>query len=386
MSYDILTYADLIEHLVDHTGGAQSDKDLRDIKRAIQSAYTEVASASDWDSNETKRRFYTNASYSTGTIEYTSSTRTITLTGGTFPAFAARGYIKIADIFYQIDALVSGTSLRLNLYNAPSGNIASGTSYEVFEGVVVLPSDTRAVRNIYDSLGAPLCEFSYDEWLECVQTHKSAGEPTHYAIANAYNRLSNPAVYLWPMPNTATYYDLVCQVYPAPLRINGTETASTTGTVSTTANSNAVTGGSTAFASSMEGCVIRVSPDGTNAPTSLSGTNPYVEEAVILNVSSTTALTTDRVFTQSLSNVKYQIASRVDLDAGTHEALLRSCELQLAILRRELDKIGLSEDLYRRALIRAKENNARSLGPKRALGPTRHPAGFTVTTHLGNVV
>lgn len=77
------------------------------------------------------------APYSTGTVGVTSTT--VTLSGGTWPTWAAAGELFVNDEWLTVASRGSGTSLTLDA--APSATISAGTSYQLICREYALPDD-----------------------------------------------------------------------------------------------------------------------------------------------------------------------------------------------------------------------------------------------------
>lgn len=75
-----------------------------------------------------------NASYSTGTVAISSGT--VTLTGGTWPSWAASGWLEVDGAEYEVSSRTSGSVIVL----ADSITVASGASYTLSQWEYALPS------------------------------------------------------------------------------------------------------------------------------------------------------------------------------------------------------------------------------------------------------
>ena len=95
---ELLTYQDALEHLESHTNSGTMDSERRDFKSAAIGAYSDLASRYDWLYFHTELDIRLDAAVTDGTVEYTNSTRRVTLTGSTWPANAIEGRIKISDV------------------------------------------------------------------------------------------------------------------------------------------------------------------------------------------------------------------------------------------------------------------------------------------------
>src|SRR5689334_1960458 len=92
---DVWTYADLVGYILDTHAVKATGLNLRHAREAVRRAYRDFPQRHSWNYYYRQRVLQTVASYGTGTISYTNSTRTVTLTGGTFPSWANYGRIVI---------------------------------------------------------------------------------------------------------------------------------------------------------------------------------------------------------------------------------------------------------------------------------------------------
>jgi hypothetical protein len=347
---------------------------LRDIKRAIQSAYRETTINGEWHYLQVARRLAVQAPYSTGTVVYDhtggSSERLITLTGGTFPSWAANGHIKIGNVLHAVDQYLTSTTLTLDSYLNPGADVSS-SAFTLYNTVLTLAPDVLNVRAIYDETGNDLAQITANDWLEKVRCNPTSGKPQFFAITGSPDEVGAMSALLYPLPYAAVTLDFISQRYGRKLRLTGQEQSSYVGTVSGSLGGTTITGSGTAFAQVHVGSVIRFSGDTGVDPTSLEGENPYIEQAVVKAVASATSLTLDRPLQYAHAATKYKISDRVDLDPAIYELLYRMCELKLAEVRADDKKIGLLSGLVDKQSVLAREADARQLGPKVAEGPMR---------------
>jgi pilus assembly protein CpaC len=76
----------------------------------------------------------TNAPYSTGTIAYTQATRTVTLTGGTWPSWAQYGVLVIGNVLYRVAAKPTSTTLVLTAMSNPGVDVPAGAMFTLIKG------------------------------------------------------------------------------------------------------------------------------------------------------------------------------------------------------------------------------------------------------------
>lgn len=128
-----IRYEDLVADLERYYGIAAStetallDRRLRDGLRRFYSAH-------DWKFLRPRATLSTVAPYSTGTVAATAGV--VTLTGGTFPSWAASGALMVNNISYTVSTRDNDTQITLE---DTSVSITSGTSYELAQLYYNLP-------------------------------------------------------------------------------------------------------------------------------------------------------------------------------------------------------------------------------------------------------
>ena len=94
-----------------------------------------------------------NGAYSTGTIAYDhtggANELQVTLSGGTWPSWAASGMIDIAGNDYPVESRVSDTVLTLDANNNPGADVAASTSYNLHQDDYELPDDFGSVLGTF---------------------------------------------------------------------------------------------------------------------------------------------------------------------------------------------------------------------------------------------
>lgn len=379
----IHTFHDVIDHLLDHFGGVEQGRNVKMAKRSILSAYRGLPAAYNWSYYYKRGRVTTQAAYSTGTIAYDhtggANERMITLSGGVWPSWVARGLVRIGSIDYSVDERKSDTILTLSINSNPGADIAAGESYSVARDSYPLPVDFQSAdqfRNATKNWAWP----SYVDpgsWLDAHRSLESSNDPRIYTIMADPDFIGTMAVHFYPPPTAANDFDFLYQRFPSALRVSDYKT----GTIATTASSAVVTGTGTAFTSDMKGSIIRVGTS-TDNPSGIDGLNPYAEERVIISVDSGTQVTVDSGMDSAASTVKYRISDPIDIDDGVmYEAFMAYCELRLSMLLKD-DDIPLKEEIYTGSLRMAMQSDNRSYGESGG-GPYDHIVhlrdGATVT-------
>jgi len=354
------TFTDFVDHVTWFAGGSALAKGQYGVRKAVEIAYRAIVQARDWRYFQTDGRIVTNAPYSTGTIEYTHATRTLTLTGGTWPTWAALGRVKIGSVICEVDSRTSGADLILSNALNPGANVASGTAYVLFQEVYPMPADFRNIRDPGLSAdGITLQYIPAAEWLRLARAQATRGTPRYWTTWSTHSRYGGMAIGLYPYPDSAATIDFAYQRYARPILRTGYGTEGTAGVVS--CPDNTVTGSGTVFTTSMVGSVLRF---GTAAaiPTGIAGTNPYSDQQIITNVSSAGLLTIDAAPGLTYTDVKYVISDPIDLPEYMHNAFLRQCELE-AVRLMQLPKVQDAEHGWMIAMEGAMAADNVAVGP-----------------------
>jgi hypothetical protein len=355
---NVFTYNDCIEHLIQYQGGASSDADLGKLRTAVQMAYQDLCWNMEWQYYHRPLRIQLSAYYATGTIEYTSSTRTLTLTTGTWPTWAASGRVLIAGIAYQVKSRASNSELILDETFCPQANIASGTAYRIYRSVYLLPKDFRKVHEFVGEDTWTSTFTTPSEWLKRERFLQDTGTPWLWTIMQTtdvygYGRYG---LFVSGYPDTAETFDCIYLRAPREIKYTGYESAARTGTVSAAASAS-VTGSGTSFSSDMVGSVIRFTQS-TSVPGGIHTTNPFTEQHVISAYSSATAITIDEATSGTYSAKNFLVTDVIDAPLAWRQALLRGCEFQLDSILPSSERLKRSYSGYREALIQARERDS----------------------------
>jgi hypothetical protein len=284
----------------------------------------------------------------------------VTLTGGTWPAWAAYGALRIGDLNYEVARRVSDTIVLLREASASPADIAAGTTYQLYRDTYTMPEDFVTSDKPYaESMWGGLQYVHPSVLLQASRYASVSANAPHY-----YTYLGDPlvanrlAIRFYPYPEQVRTLDFI---YKRRCRaVTLWEYA--TGTVTVDASSGAtqlVTGLSTAWTAAMAGSVLRLSADTQNLPTSLAGSNPAAAERNLAVYGSATSYLTDDSLSVSYTAVPYRLSDPIDIEEGTMlEAFHRCCEKHMAILGNKKDKADAVR-LYDLALLRAREADVR---------------------------
>ena len=358
MQADIWTYDDLIGHALDYMGAATDAQTERFARRAVQLAYSQMKDQRNWTYYYQIGRITTVAPTSTGTISYSNSTRIVTLTGDTWPSWAADGSLVISNVIYPVISRLSDTEILLGEANNPGNDVSAGTSFTFFRDTYTLPVDFGAMDSVYRMSGAPfsLTYLTPGNFLASQVVNVGPSEPLYYTVISDPNRYGVLAIKFRPGPSSIFPFNFVYRRRPRTLRIN----KNSDGKTSLASASTTVTGFGTSFTADMIGAMARFSDGADNIPTGISGDNPFWLERSITDVTSATSLTIDSVPGQDLTKVAFSISDPVDIESGAMMTyLLREVERQCRAVKRMKVTSPEENAVYELSLRQAMEADSR---------------------------
>ena len=344
-----LTMFDLVESLIVSSYGGPQDAEQRDIRTAIHRAYDELTTIRDWSYYHVHGRIILQTPYSTGTVS--SSGTTVTLTGGTWPAWAASGaYLRVGEEICRVATRTSNGVIVLDSTLTLKADVTS-QPYTLYRTVYPLPADFR-------NLDEPSDEYNWwsglyvtpDQAMKIERISNSSGEPYHWTVIKDPDS-TGWAIKVIGYPTRQETLDFTYRRTARPIRYSGHEAALRQGTISR--STTAVTGSGTAFAAAMVGSILRVG-DTANVPGPIESLTPWVSEGKITAVGGATSLTTADSGTIA-ATTKYLITDPIDIAPHMHAAMDSACDYWLARIR------GTGEDkafqLYQRDLRLAMEQD-----------------------------
>ena len=357
----MLALADLVEHTLRYGGKDLSRATCTDALGAARQAIQILSARWDWNWFRTTITIPISSPYSTGTIQYVASTRTATLTGGTWPAWAIYGAIKINDISYLVTTRTSDTVIILDAMSAPADNISTDTTFEIRRVGYQLPEHFDSVRSaVTDFAGL---ELEYRDQTEAVQIWQEFYGSQCYTVANDRNATGRMVIQFSPnVDATNSVQVLYKRRMPVMRYDNFSDPDSSRVAVAGTA----VTGSETAFKSNMVGMLFRCAEnDAGEYPTGEFGNNMYFHESIISGYSSATALTLQTAISDAVTRSKYIVSSLIDVSPGPMvEYLFREAEKQFRAKTRMVPYNPEELDNYEVAFIQARENDKRYTGPR----------------------
>lgn len=369
----LMTWKDLIDHLVDWSGAQPGAEVKRDARKASLEAVRDLASRGEWSYYVARGRVQLRAPYQEGTAAYThtggSYERVLTLTGGAWPSWAMQGTALLGAVPYEVASRKSDTELVLSVNSNPGQDVASA-AYLLYQDTYPLPQDFGAAGEVILLQQNVRLRFEHPStWLERQRVHRGPGCPRSYTVRGSPDWVNTLAVSFYPPPDQAYDCDFVYRRLPRGLRLDEFKA----GTLTTAEGEAAVAGSATAWPPRLAGSILRVSGSRAEEPTAAWGSNPALYERVIVSVDSATALTLDGTIPETLAGVKYVISDPVDVETGSMmTALLRGCQHFFAQARHMADRAQAQQE-YRQALIEAHEADARSFQRQEAGGPGGWP-------------
>ena len=330
---------------------------------AVRTCYQEIGAKWKWFYLKKIQNITLTAPYSTGTVTYVAATRTLTLTGGTWPSWVLSGELLINRNIYQIDSMTSSTVLVLTDGACPVVDISVATGYQLVQSSYLMPA------NYVELLGITEIERLWvlvyippEEMLARTQLWFSPSNSYFFTIMGGQN--GRMIMKFNPPPALARTLYICYQAAPRPPVMI---TPYQSGTLSTTANSNVVTltpvANGPVLPTNLFGCVLRIGTAG-KIPDGPFTENPPQEEHVIRSVSGNTITLQDNC-RGTYPAARFIIDDPIDLDLPTvHTYFDRMCESRLArIHQMDIQRIADCENAELMALRCAIANDSK-LDPK----------------------
>lgn len=142
-----------------------SEDQENDIKDCLHDGLRRVYAAHDWSFLHPIADVSTTAPYSIGTVTVTAGV--VTLSGGTFPDWAADGVLRVGQKYYSVASRISGTQLALD---STSATVSTASSYQLARPEIPLDAAFDAVSNDSDLTYYP----SLDCWYPPVKWRHDA--------------------------------------------------------------------------------------------------------------------------------------------------------------------------------------------------------------------
>ncbi len=195
--------------------GAKADQEAKEI---VDDALSQIATSRKWPYLETVGAISVSAAYTTGTIALTQGSAVVTLTGGTFPTWAASGSIYGSN-GQEMPVLTRDSGTQVTLKTAWAETSIVADAYSIAQHNYALPADLLIFETLTwgtqwpygtDPVSAATLALSKNFWV--------AGTPRAYQYA-----IANGQIQLWPFPTEAHIGNVTYFRKPANL-VSGSDT------------------------------------------------------------------------------------------------------------------------------------------------------------------
>lgn len=370
MTTEYLTADDIVQHLGLRHGLLLYRHPLAQATTAAREGYRRLFSLHDWNYFKRFEMVNVQAPYSTGTIAYTHSTRTVTLTSGTWPTAAAYGDLRISQVRYQVLYRNSDTEIVLPETSNPGEDVASGTSYEWTQHRYPLNFQVGDITEILDPQHPnPLTQIDMRGAMFLQDSFSTQTFPTTYTLFPSQHLPGTWDVWL----PSAVYADRKVRIMydarhtPLDVRYVSGDSLAVNGQVATFPAST--------LTSAHVGCVLRISSNSEEPTTHVGRQNdssyewelhPYAYERIIVAVSGDTAILSEEVPGGAISGRGWSMSTLVDSDSGPMRTLiLRLAEAEYAkVAHTGVQESMSAEQLMRPALIEAQVVDGYKLKPR----------------------
>ena len=358
------TFQDAIERLLAYTNQNGTTANVASVKQAVLDAYEDLVIDRNWRYLARTYRFERHADV-TGTCYYTSSTGEFTIDSSTWPTWAERAIIEIDNVRHLIKTRSSSTVLLADDTLRPIANIATGSSFTLYDCIRPLPMDFRRTKRPLDEQTDGSSEYvDFASWYEAIRFRHGSEYPGLFAIGGDPYEPGRMALLVNPNSGADRTIDLPYHRYPRTLTYDGTSSFCRVGTI-TAATTTAVTGTSTTFETGMVGALLRYGRTTTSAPTGRSGSNPFKQQVYVSAYSSATAITLHEAIT--VTGAYYTISDPIDLDRSLLDTFWLGCRYKLAAAL-GMASLPVSKRDYEEAFAKARGADAKSTQPRSAWG------------------
>lgn len=370
MPNPLMAYVDLVDAVVAYSGANPNTQNIQSANRAAMQAYLSLVKVHDWSFYKRNFSIPTSAPYITGTVQYLQTggatcERQLTLTGGTWPTWAAYGYVQVNQMAFQVSKYFSGSVIQLSDVNNPGSDITVDTPFTLYRDMYPLPNDyTESFNAVVQPRLTPLMYVPIAQWTYGRDYYQNASVPYAFTVTKDLVVPQRQACRLYPAPDSSGYSILF--TYKSDVTAPQYRKVSK-GDVTVTNGSAFVTGNGTQWEAAMSGTVLRVARSGdTTLPTGIEGESPAFFEGIVDSVQSATGLTLQANATVSCNRAMYVISSLLDVDPyAMREYLFQEARRQYRTMARMAAIVGEAQD-YMKALNQARDADSRYAGWKGA--------------------
>ncbi|MDE2105859.1 MAG: hypothetical protein KGL39_52035 [Patescibacteria group bacterium] len=330
----LISFRDVIDQVNDFVGGTAQAATQRDARACVQRAYLNLLKSRKWRSLNRELRIVTQAPYNTGTVQYTASSNTLVLSGGTWPSWANQGSVLINNVISDIIS-VNGDGVTANLDPniKPDSDIAAGASYELFQDQYPLPSDFHmADMPIAEGFLRASLYVEPQAYMTMKRIRMSSGTPVVWSVMPSTRYMGTMVLCVAPWPDSQFSEDMIYTGRGRQLKYTG-YAGNERGTFNASNNTNTVTAVTGTFSAGMVGSLFRARLD-TNTPDGIFGLNQYDEQRVISGYTDSTHVTLDANLQNSYSGGAFVVSDPIDVPPHMVEAVICLAQYQLALQRK----------------------------------------------------
>lgn len=325
----MITVADMMSHLAVQINSPLDRFLEAKVRTAVLAAWSRLMAMYDWAYFHRMGTLVTFAGQGDGSVDFTYSTRQVTLTGDTWPTDVTSQHVRIEHNWYPVYRRISDTVIELYEGRHPEDDL-DDVDYWVQQVLYPLPSDVGDVVQVLE--GTQNMQLQRLNLLEAFQIQEgfawSPALPTTYALVGD---AANPRRWCMWLPTEQTQRTVLQYMYvmrrPTTVLVREAR-----GTV--TVASGVATFSDEVVNSLWTGALLRIATNDYTQPTGDFGDVPGAEvlfnrdctELRVLEIlTSTTCRVSDA--TVSATDVAYVASTHIDVCDGAMEALLmRLCE------------------------------------------------------------
>jgi len=195
--------------------GTKADQEKRE---SVDDALEMISLDKRWPKYHTLGEVKLNAAYATGTVAVTNASATVTLTGGTFPSWAALAALYVNGQSYRISTRDSNTQLTLaTTWNQAT---AAAATFSLAQHAYTLPSDLQRIDQIlFDRSWVWGDTPMSNAFLQVLRAGIQMGQTRARGWA-----IANDQIWFWPWPTEAITVNVLYYRRPAKL-VTGTDIA-----------------------------------------------------------------------------------------------------------------------------------------------------------------
>lgn len=211
LASDLWAYAR--RQLTDNTG-SKADTEVREI---VDESLAYLAMVKQWPYLQARGVINTVASYSIGTVAITNGLSILTLTGGTWPTWAASGAVYINNSWVTVSTRDSATQLTIN--GAYGEQTETAASFIISQHAYTLPTDLMRITGVYFGQNWPYTVEVSSAKLDMYRDLWQTGNAFPYCWAITASQFM-----VWPYPSTTHRVNLLYYKRPA-LLVSASDTA-----------------------------------------------------------------------------------------------------------------------------------------------------------------